>query len=198
MLENVRHEVGRIDNAMHVLLNRARPRPFNFQPTSLSETVQRAVVLGQAFAASITKGRVKVNFTPPTDPIVLLLDANQVEDAVLHLIMNALEAIEGLGEINITVENDNLHNNHVPYAKVLVTDNGHGIPPENLQRIFNPFFTTNPLGTGLGLPAVRRIMRAHGGRVEVFSTVGQGTSFKLSLPYHHSQSPNAEVQDLPA
>jgi two-component system NtrC family sensor kinase len=75
---------------------------------------------------------------------------------------------------------------------VLVADEGRGIPPENLQRIFNPFFTTNPSGTGLGLSAVRRIMRAHGGRVEVTSTVGVGTTFKLSLPAQpqHSENPD--------
>lgn len=197
VLEDVRHEVNRIDNAMHVLLNRARPRQFNFQPCSLSETVQRAVGLGQAIAASATKGRVKINFSAPADPVVLLIDANQVEDAVLNLILNALDAIEGPGEINISVANDNVHNNHVPYAKVLVSDTGRGIPPENLQRIFNPFFTTNPQGTGLGLPAVRRIMRAHGGRVEVFSTLGQGTSFLLSLPYHQSQTSHPVQPNLP-
>jgi PAS domain S-box-containing protein len=63
-----------------------------------------------------------------------------------------------------------------------VEDNGRGIPEEDLSRIFSPFFSTNPNGAGLGLPAVRRIARAHGGRVEAASTPGRGSTFTIRLP----------------
>ena len=67
-------------------------------------------------------------------------------------------------------------------AIVEVSDNGRGIREEDIARIFNPFFTTRPGGTGLGLPAVRRIARAHGGRVEVSSSPGAGSTFTIHLP----------------
>jgi two-component system NtrC family sensor kinase len=67
-------------------------------------------------------------------------------------------------------------------AIIEVSDNGRGISEENLSRIFNPFFTTTDGGTGLGLPAVRRIARAHGGRIEVRSTGGKGSTFTIHLP----------------
>jgi len=67
-------------------------------------------------------------------------------------------------------------------AIIAVTDTGRGIAEDDLERIFNPFFTRTSGGTGLGLPAVRRIVRAHGGRIEVTSTVGVGSTFTLRLP----------------
>jgi signal transduction histidine kinase len=63
-----------------------------------------------------------------------------------------------------------------------VEDNGRGIPEEDLSRIFSPFFSANPNGSGLGLPAVRRVARAHGGRVEVTSALGRGSTFTIRLP----------------
>ncbi len=185
VLENVRHEVNRIDSAIQLLLSRARPRTFNFQPANLADTVQRAVGLGQAIAASATHGRIRVGFNPPAKPVMLAIDEHQIEDALLNLVLNAIDAIAGPGQISVTVSPDQPNDPAAPVARISVTDDGCGIPPENLQRIFNPFFTTNPHGTGLGLPAVRRIVRAHGGRVEVTSTVGSGSTFTLLLPYHH-------------
>ena len=67
-------------------------------------------------------------------------------------------------------------------ATIEVADHGSGISEEDLARIFHPFFTTRKVGTGLGLPAVRRIVRAHGGRIEVESTLGQGSTFTIHLP----------------
>ena len=198
VLENVRHEVNRIDSAIKLLLNRARPRTFNFQPANLAETVQRAVGLGQAIAASATHGRIQVKFLPPVQPLVLSIDEHQIEDAVLNLVLNAIDAIQGPGQIVVSVSHDQLNDLHTPFARVIVTDDGCGIPAENLQRIFNPFFTTNAHGTGLGLPAVRRIIRAHGGRVEVTSTVGSGSTFTLFLPYQSAPVTDEPSADNPA
>ena len=71
-------------------------------------------------------------------------------------------------------------------VEIRIKDNGIGIPPSVMQKIFNPFFTTTSGGTGLGLPAVRRIARAHGGRVEAVSTVGKGSTFRIHLPVESS------------
>jgi PAS domain S-box-containing protein len=178
VLEDVRREVARIDRAIQLLLNRARPRSLNFQMASLSDVVQRAVSLGQAIAAT-ARGQIKISFQGPGAPILLSLDAAQIEDAVLNLIFNAIEALDGRGAINVSVGVESTPDGSQRHAVITVSDTGRGIPAENLSRIFNPFFTTNPDGTGLGLPAVRRIMRAHDGRVEVTSAVGAGTTFKL-------------------
>ena len=181
VLENVRHEIGRIDATIHTLLDRAKPRKFKFQDTSLNEAVHRAISLGRYQTAHSARKRghqIQVEFTTAQTPIVMKIDADQIEDAILNLISNAIEAIEANGTIAI-------HFDEVPPTNeviIEIKDNGRGISTENLKRIFSPFFTTNENGTGLGLPAVQRIVRAHGGRVEVSSTVGQGSIFTLRLP----------------
>jgi len=185
-LEGVRHQVARIDGTVRALLDRARPRRLNPAPTSLLALTQRAVNVARA---QLTGGathnhRVGIKFDHEVADIEITADAAQVEDAVLNLIINALEAIEDEGEVKVTIrraESDSEAETEEE-AIIEVSDNGRGIKEEDLVRIFNPFVTTTQGGTGLGLPAVRRIARAHGGLVEVRSTLGRGSTFALHLP----------------
>lgn len=185
-LEGVRREVMRIDATVRALLDRARPRALNTSPTSLVEVVRRAVILARDHAAGIAgRGRkVAIEFESVHDPLVIPIDAAQIEDAVLNLTLNAIEAIEKEGRVTISVSRQASDSEVRPdgEAVVEVTDTGRGIAAEDLELIFNPFFTKTSGGTGLGLPAVRRIARAHGGRVQVTSTPGVGSTFTLRLP----------------
>ncbi len=182
-LEGMRHEVTRIDSTVRALLDRARPRLVSVKSTSLSEVVRRAVNLarGQLSQAHARGGRVTVNYEPPDDPIIVSIDAAQIEDAVLNLIINAIDATEGNGEVKVRVSTDQDTADRED-AVIGVSDNGRGIGEEDQARIFNPFFTTRREGTGLGLPAVRRIARAHGGNVQVESKLGRGSTFTIRLP----------------
>ena len=185
-LEGMRDEVSRIDSTVRALLGRARPRPVSVVEASLKDIVERAVAVakGQLIDAASRGRHVTINFDPPDDPLILPLDAAQIEDAILNLIINAIEAVESGGQVTVRVGRaQNIHLNE-PEDEVFVevADNGLGIKEEDLTRIFNPFFTTRNTGTGLGLPAVRRIARLHGGRVEVSSVVGQGATFTIHLP----------------
>lgn len=185
-LEGMRHEVERIDATVRALLDRARPRLVSVRSTSLTDIVERAVNLARAQLTHEVAGRrrVSVEFEPPADPITLQIDAAQIEDAVLNLIINSIEAVDGDGQVKIRVARyqDDRSEESEDVAIVEVSDNGRGIGDEDLTRIFNPFFTTRPGGTGLGLPAVRRIARAHGGNIEVKSSLGKGSTFTLRLP----------------
>jgi signal transduction histidine kinase len=102
----------------------------------------------------------------------------EIEQVFLNLIVNAAQAIDGAGGVRVrtALEHDEL--------VVCIADTGPGIPPEHLDRIFDPFFTTKPVGegTGLGLSISHEIVRRHGGRIEVDSTVGEGTEFVVRLP----------------
>jgi two-component system NtrC family sensor kinase len=107
-------------------------------------------------------------------------DPSQIQQVVLNLVLNAAEATHGKTERRVTVstaKGDGVVLLHV-------SDNGEGIPPENLAKIFDPFFTTKPegKGVGLGLAVSYGIVEAHGGDIEVRSTVGVGTTFTVSLP----------------
>jgi two-component system, cell cycle sensor histidine kinase and response regulator CckA len=182
-LEGMRHEVTRIDSTVRALLDRARPRLMSVKPTALSDIVRRAVNLARAQVSQINArgGHVTINYEPPAEAVVVAIDAAQIEDAALNLIMNAIDATEGTGEVKVRVSTGQDTADRED-AVIEVSDNGRGISEEDLTRIFNPFFTTRREGTGLGLPAVRRIARAHGGDVEVKSRLGQGSTFSLRLP----------------
>ncbi len=183
-LQAIRHEVERIDGTVRALLERARPRKVSIMASSLTDIVGRAVNLARAQSRNeATPGdRVKIEFEPPADPIIVPIDAPQIEDAVLNLIINAIESADGDGHVKIRVAQDDPDSEFEDEAIVEVSDNGCGISEADLVRIFNPFFTTRPGGTGLGLPAVRRIARAHGGGVTVKSSLGAGSTFTLHLP----------------
>jgi signal transduction histidine kinase len=178
--------VERIDGTVRALLDRARPRLVSVRASSLTDIAGRAVNLARAqLTTTATRGhRIDIEFEPPADPITISIDPAQIEDAVLNLIINAIEAVDGDGQVKIRVvrsQNDGAEN-FEDEAIVEISDNGRGISEEDLTRIFKPFFTTREAGTGLGLPAVRRIARAHGGRVEVSSSPGEGSTFSIRLP----------------
>jgi len=185
-LEGMKREVVRIDATVRALLERARPRALSTSPTSLVEVVRRAVLLARDHAASVASRdrKVSIGFEPARGPVIIPIDAAQIEDAVLNLLLNAIEAIEKEGRVTIRVSCESGESEARPNGEAIieVTDTGRGISEDDLENIFNPFFTKTSGGTGLGLPAVRRIVRAHGGRVEVTSTPGSGSTFTLRLP----------------
>lgn len=195
VLEGVRREVRRIDATVHALLERARPRGFSFQTASLTDAVQRAVSLARHHAAGVAAAsgnQIRVDLIADAAPVIMTIDAVQIEDAVLNLLLNAIEAIDDHGTVTVRLRTDKAASFNGSSggprneAVIEVNDNGRGIADEDLARIFSPFFTTQPNGTGLGLPAVRRIARAHGGRVEVASRPGQGSTFTIRLPRDYS------------
>ncbi|HLN97194.1 MAG TPA: ATP-binding protein, partial [Pyrinomonadaceae bacterium] len=122
-------------------------------------------------------------FEPPSEPMIVSIDAAQIEDAVLNLIINAIEATQDNGSVNVRIFRSAESADEAEEVVIEVSDKGRGISEEDLPRIFSPFFTTTVGGTGLGLPAVRRIVRAHGGRVEVQSELGSGSTFSVRLPF---------------
>jgi len=116
------------------------------------------------------------------------VDESQLSQVLNNLLLNAIQAMPAGGEVGIRAANETLpHNNpqQLPpgnYLKIAVEDRGCGIPQENLIRIFDPYFTTKPKGSGLGLASVHSIIKRHGGAVEVSSTPGGGTTFTIHLP----------------
>ncbi|HWO88387.1 MAG TPA: ATP-binding protein, partial [Gemmatimonadales bacterium] len=118
----------------------------------------------------------------PRDPVIMA-DAGRLEQAVLNLLTNAVEAMPGGGTLRVATE---ARDGEVALS---VQDTGVGISAENLNRILKPFFSTKPGGTGLGLPLVARVVAAHGGQLDVESEPGRGTVFHVRLP---SRPPGTE------
>jgi len=183
-LEGVRHQVQRIDNTVRGLLDRARPRTLKLTRTSLTELMEAAVHLARAqLGGRAGKERVQIEFVAPDEDIFLIVDSAQIEDAVLNLMINAIEAVEEDGKVTLRIARVDADEEEMSENVLIeVSDNGRGISEQDLRNIFSPFFTTSKGGTGLGLPAVRRIARVHGGSVDVKSVVGEGSTFAIRLP----------------
>jgi PAS domain S-box-containing protein len=182
-LEGVRHQVQRIDKTVRALLDRARPRNLKLIRASLTELMQATVGLARSQLVARGGDRIRIEFVPPAEEIFTVIDSAQIEDAVLNLMINAMEAVEEDGKVTLRIYRvapDDQEASEV--AVIEVSDNGRGIDQKDLANIFSPFFTTRQGGTGLGLPAVRRIARVHGGSVDVKSVVGQGSTFAIRLP----------------
>ncbi len=120
---------------------------------------------------------VTVNVNLNGQPKFIKTDPEQMNRVFSNLISNAAQAMNGkAGEVNISTETDNEH------VAVIFQDTGCGIPKENLEKIFEPLFTTKPKGIGLGLAISKRLVEQNGGKMEVSSQVGKGTKFTVKLP----------------
>jgi len=173
VVKDVRQEIARINHIVTDLLQTARPHPPKVGKSDLNVTIEHAVMLArqQALARGVEISLQKESSLPEVEH-----DSDQIHQVMLNLLLNALQAIDRRGQVEVKVSQKNLS------AVVEVTDNGRGIPPENLPNIFRPFYTTKGDGTGLGLSLARRIIEDHQGRIDVASTVGKGTTFAVVLP----------------
>ena len=192
-MEAVRREVMKIDARMRELLDVSRPRVSKAKQCSLSELIGNVVLLATHHASSIkdSEGRkISLQFiNATTKPIIMSLDPARLEDAVLNLVLNAIESIHGNGEVTISLRRS--HKNHHSAngdgeALIEISDTGCGIPLEHRRRIFEPGFTTKREGTGLGLDAVRRTAAAYDGRISFKTEIGRGSKFVLALPLSRS------------
>jgi hypothetical protein len=173
VIKDAKEEAMQINRILTELLETARPKPPQFQVKDIAGTAEHAVMFARQQA--ITK-RIMIQFIdgekiPPVDH-----DPNQINQVLLNLLLNAIQAMDKPGTIHVSLRRD--HDS----ALITVADQGKGIPPENLDNIFRPFFTTKGHGTGLGLSLARRIVEAHGGIILVRSEVGKGTQFEVRLP----------------
>jgi signal transduction histidine kinase len=112
------------------------------------------------------------------------IDREQMKQVFMNLILNAIQAMKDGGSVEISSRLSAKSDTEVvrEYVQVEVRDTGVGIPPENLEQIFDPFFTSKDEGSGLGLAVSHQIVREHGGFLTVNSTVGKGTSFFVHVP----------------
>jgi signal transduction histidine kinase len=168
-------EINRLDNIVTQFLHAIRPSAPQLKPASLNLVVEKTLELLRPDLDN--RGvQVKTKFARhlPMTPI----DATQIQQVLVNLVQNAKQAMTRGGTLNIQT------GEAADAVWVSVADTGGGIPEEQLNRIFEPFYTTKKKGTGLGLMIVQRIVRAHSGHIEVESQVGRGTSFRIWLPLH--------------
>ena len=169
-------EIARLDYIVTQFLSAIRPSPPQIKPASLNEVVAETLELlrPEIENRGIT---VREKLARPAPPPASF-DPGQIKQVLVNLIKNAMQAMTKGGVLTLQTD-------HGPDGVwVSVGDTGGGIPQEQINRIFEPFYTTKKKGSGLGLMIVQRIVRDHGGRIELESHVGQGTVFRVWLPLH--------------
>jgi signal transduction histidine kinase len=180
---------AKIANAIVLeVLEFVRPIRLQVERTSIAQVLHDAVAMAER---KVTRGEVAVTMNVGEQLPLIHGDQHQLCQLFGNLLINALEALAGRGTVSIAArkvlqetESAGVSGAHEPVQTLVVevADDGPGVQPEILDRIFNPFFTTKPQGSGLGLAIVRKIIDAHDGHIDVQTAAGGGTRFRVTLP----------------
>jgi two-component system nitrogen regulation sensor histidine kinase GlnL len=182
----IAREAKRVDGLVRELLDLARPAVLQTASLDVHRVLDDVAVLAHGIP-----GADKVTFVERFDPSLpaVLGDEEKLKQVVLNLVRNALDALAGRPEPTVTFETSvaslrlrNASGRTRPLARLSIQDNGAGIPEAMLARLFTPFATSKPAGTGLGLAISRRIVEAHGGRIEVKNRATGGAEANVYLP----------------
>jgi signal transduction histidine kinase len=194
LLADIINEAKLANAIVGQMLEFVRPVRLQMERTDLREVLQQAITLAEAKA---TRGQTSVRLAAADSLAAIDGDHYQLVQVFTNLLINAFEALEGGGRIELTASTAMLEpdpallGDSPPPTFVVVidiADNGPGIPAEARDKIFDPFFTTKVQGSGLGLPIVRKIVDAHEGRIDLVSDPGQGTRFRVTIPVSNASS----------
>jgi signal transduction histidine kinase len=169
----LRREAERLQQLFDDFLNLAGPCKLRPAEADLNRIIERLV---EFFAPVARNHKVEIEFVPASSGALAWVDDPLVSQALLNLFINAQQAMPAGGTLRIVTRSD------PDWAEIEITDSGLGVSAGDRERIFQPFFSTKPGGTGLGLCITRRIVREHGGRLAFDSEPGRGTRFVIELP----------------
>ncbi len=199
---SLRREVERLRGILTDFLTYAGELRLDQRPADLNQVVDE---LSDFFLPQAEQARVRLRVDLSPAPLLARIDAGHLKQAILNLMLNAVQAFGPPGSDSHSDQPRDLMlrtfggkdpEGHETVT-LSITDTGPGIAPEVLPRIFTPYFTTKAGGSGLGLPTTRRIVEAHHGRLEVVSEPGRGTSFSMVLPRQERESLAATGEHRP-
>jgi signal transduction histidine kinase len=173
-LQIIEQEIRRMERCLQTFLDFARPPQPERRPVSLAALVERMLTLVEGRAR---KQHVTLHFTPPTTPVIVEVDADQIQQLLVNLALNALDAMPQGGSLDVSLGAP-VHGQ----VELRVRDTGPGIAPALLPRLFEPFVSGKETGLGLGLVVSRRIAESHGGNLWVTNPPQGGACFVLRLP----------------
>ena len=182
--EIVLTEVDRLERILKDVLTFSRDARSHLEKLDIGEIVPEIMKI---YDDLCREHSISIELVRGDDLQPVLIDKDQVRQALDNLLSNAIDAMPDGGKLTVTAGKEQLHD--VTYMFLRVADTGSGIPPANLPLIFEPFFTTKKIGrgTGLGLSITRKIMEEHGGFIHADSTEGQGASFTMYFPYQSDE-----------
>lgn len=174
----LRKESRRLSRLLAGLLDYAKPQPPEFRDSDVREILSSMIALA---SPSARQSQVELRFEPPRTAIPLFCDSQQLTQVFLNLTMNAIQAMPTGGAVEYSIETT------PSSVRIRVADTGPGIPADKRDRIFEPFVTSKPDGTGLGLAVTAQIVAAHQGRITVNSREPHGAEFVVELPVRQEQ-----------
>jgi signal transduction histidine kinase len=172
-IQIARQEVARLDHIITQFLRAIRPQPLSTRMENVNAVIEESVAF---FQAELKDRDILVELELDKSLPPLQIDRDQIKQAFYNIIRNAFQAMRSGGILRIGSGADETH------VFVSFSDTGGGIPPENISRVFEPYFTTKSTGSGLGLLIVRRIVRAHGGEIVIESEPNRGVTLTIRLP----------------
>jgi len=172
-LEIIVDEVARLENLLFEIREYYKPRGISIERVNLDDLLEEILEMMRPTAA---ERNIKLELVHDSEPVIALGSLNKLKQVFINIVKNSLEAFEKDGKLSVSVKGSS------EFAKVIFSDNGPGMKPEVLEKIFNPFFTTKPKGSGLGLPLSKRIIEEHpSGAFQVSSQEGKGTTVTVTL-----------------
>ena len=203
LLDKIISEVKRLNRTVVESLEYVRPLHLDLKPSSLDAVVREAL---RRVTTSMAGKSIDITLTLDASLPTIWMDPDRVRDALINLLRNAFEAIPLEGMVRVETLRENLplpsrgdpedRDGQAPaglaasYAVVRISDTGKGIPEELRDRLFYPFLTTKPSGSGVGLPLTKKIVEGHRGIIDFESEVGRGTTFVVKLPLVAHPSPH--------
>lgn len=173
VLEVARGEIERLDSIVQQFLGAIRPAQLELGLVNLNKLVHETVAF---LHSEISDREIRVEQNLRRDLPLAEVDKTQIKQAFFNVIKNAVQAMRPGGVLRIESSQEN------QFIKITFRDNGGGISPGNMSKIFDPYFTTKKSGSGLGLLIVRRIVREHGGEIDLVSHEGEGLEFTIRIP----------------
>ncbi|MFN4257889.1 MAG: sensor histidine kinase [Gemmataceae bacterium] len=172
-VHRLQSECQRLVEIANDFLRFARLQDLNLQPSDLSTVIEEMV---DFFSPTARQAGIDIKAYLPANLPPVMLDRDLFHQVLLNLMLNAEQAMPEGGVVTLQAAWQ------APHVVLHLIDTGQGMPPDVLAKVFRPFFSTKPGGNGLGLPIARKIVLAHGGRMEAQSEVGKGTRFTIWLP----------------
>ncbi len=166
-------EITRLDYIINQFLRAIRPAPLRTEPQNINAILEESISF---LAAEIRDRDIIVERELRPDLPSVQADRDQLKQVFYNIIKNAFQAMKSEGILHIKTDFDDQQ------IMIQFTDTGGGISPDDMSKIFDPYFTTKPAGTGLGLMIVRRIVREHGGEIDIMNNEGRGISLTIRLP----------------
>jgi signal transduction histidine kinase len=181
----IEDEVDRMNQTIAEILTYAKPSGLDLSPTNLNQLVRE---IADRLRPTFETAKVRLDFESCPEPSAVTVDATLVRRAIENLLVNAKEATRAGGWVRIATRQDGDGNGHAKFL-VVVEDNGPGMDSSVREKIFRPFYTTKPGGSGLGLALVKQIVAQHNGEVELETRPQFGTKFTLHFP--KAREPNS-------